>query len=196
MSDFIIACLSSVCASLWFIRKHTNRYQTNNHYHFQRMMSLQEPSESQREAHNPTHLPRRTWCGCCVQVNGEDNHHKVVQAQGPVVQVDLALLKDEEGGESTCLFWADVISPTCTLVKLHAFEVGRTTYEKSGRQRQILRLTKPCGGTWRIGIPTFTIAFESNVTFPWKVKSVVFVAVLAAVGLILLCFVRWHRQVI
>ena len=103
MSDFIIACPSSVCASLWFIRKHTNRYQTNHQYHFKRMMSLQEPSESQRDAHNPTHLPRRTWCECCVQLNGEDNHHKMVQAQDTVVQVDLALLKDEEGGESTCL---------------------------------------------------------------------------------------------
>ena len=34
------------------------------------------PSHDERERHNATHLPYRSWCPICVQARGKEDSHK------------------------------------------------------------------------------------------------------------------------
>ena len=45
------------------------------------------PSHEERERHNATHLPYRSWCPVCVQARGkEDSHRKNKKKEDEVLQ--------------------------------------------------------------------------------------------------------------
>ena len=58
-----------------------------------------DPTQEERERHNKTHLPHRSWCAVCVQARArEDKHYKAVNAERelglPRVSLDYGQLED------------------------------------------------------------------------------------------------------
>ena len=103
-----------------------------------------QPTEQERELHNLTHLPFRSWCPICVQSRSKTNPHKTLPSiTTPLLQADYGFLVDRETREEfpvlTCI---DVTTGLATstvvqakgvnnyaLAELRRFihEVGRTT---------------------------------------------------------------------
>ena len=64
-----------------------------------------DPTQEERERHNKTHLPHRSWCAVCVQARArEDKHYKAVNAERelglPRVSLDYGQLEDTVEGEA------------------------------------------------------------------------------------------------
>ena len=56
-----------------------------------------QPTEAERELHNLTHLPFRSWCKICQQARGrKDYKHRQVFDSRPTIQVDYCFLVSEE----------------------------------------------------------------------------------------------------
>ena len=60
-----------------------------------------QPTEAERELHNLTHMPFRSWCKICVQAKARKNYHKQVFDSRPTVQVDYAFLVSSTTEEQT-----------------------------------------------------------------------------------------------
>ena len=59
-----------------------------------------QPTQKEREEHDVTHLPFRSWCRVCLEAKGkEDPHHRVREErkqQGvPVISIDYAFMGQE-----------------------------------------------------------------------------------------------------
>jgi len=59
----------------------------------------QEPTQEERELHNLTHMPYRSWCPLCVRTKGRGDYHKQRYDKKPVVQVDYCFLTSTLDGE-------------------------------------------------------------------------------------------------
>ena len=59
-----------------------------------------DPTRREREEHDITHLPYRSWCRTCVEAKGkEDPHKKVSEIQPeelPIVSMDYAFMSQED----------------------------------------------------------------------------------------------------
>ena len=76
------------------------------------------PSHEEREKHNATHLPYRSWCHICVQARGREDDHKrnkekQVEAVPTVVMDYKAFGQDEEDESLTSIVMRDKRT-TCT----------------------------------------------------------------------------------
>ena len=61
-----------------------------------------EPSEQQRQVHNMTHLPFRSWCPHCVHGKAKEQQSVKSTDRQPVIQVDYCFVttgKDSHGSE-------------------------------------------------------------------------------------------------
>lgn len=50
------------------------------------------PTEAERQLHNLTHLPYRTWCNHCFKGKGKEQHHLKLASRSPTVQLDYHFL--------------------------------------------------------------------------------------------------------
>ena len=55
-----------------------------------------EPIQQERELHNLTHMPYRSWCSVCVGTKGRGDYRKQVYDKKPVIQVDYAFIVDKK----------------------------------------------------------------------------------------------------
>ena len=51
-----------------------------------------EPTAQERQLHNLTHLPYRTWCQECVTAKGKLEKHMRQPTKQPVIQMDFGFL--------------------------------------------------------------------------------------------------------
>ena len=69
--------------------------------------SPSEPSEQERELHNLTHLPYRSWCPVCVQSKGRHSPHKAIKDRKAVLHIDFGFLSSKEApGDYITVFTA------------------------------------------------------------------------------------------
>jgi hypothetical protein len=54
-----------------------------------------EPTEQERQEHELTHLPFRSWCELCVKSKSKHSHSRTLTDRQPVVQVDYAFMTSE-----------------------------------------------------------------------------------------------------
>ena len=106
------------------------------------------PSQQERELHELTHLPFRSWCPICTQAKArQDVHRRSTQKSLPVIQVGYAFVSSAADGlEATVLTAIDTITgmSLATIVtskgyNAHAIaELRRFVYEM-GRTSGILQ---------------------------------------------------------
>ena len=62
-----------------------------------KMQDPRAPTQAEREEHELTHLPYRSWCIHCVKGRGKDAPHLVAASDGvlPEVHFDFAFMGDE-----------------------------------------------------------------------------------------------------
>ena len=62
-----------------------------------------QPSQQEKEEHEMTHLPFRSWCRPCIMARGrEEDCHKSMEEerQVPVVHLDYMFMRDEKEGKT------------------------------------------------------------------------------------------------
>ena len=68
------------------------------------------PTQQERDTHNLTHLPFRSWCPVCVKARGLPDHHTSKKKNNtttrPVIQIDYAFVTSQETKEQTTLLTA------------------------------------------------------------------------------------------
>ena len=61
-----------------------------------------EPTEAEREEHEMTHIPFRSWCRHCVRGRGKEEACRQVKKEYDVAEVHMDFMfMGEEGGEET-----------------------------------------------------------------------------------------------
>ena len=101
-----------------------------------------EPTPQQREIHNLTHLPYRTWCEICVKAKGKERPSKKSSDRQPAVQVDYCFVTTGAGCPTVTVLTAVdiqtgyasfVVTPakgrekySIAELKRFIFEIGRT----------------------------------------------------------------------
>ena len=73
-----------------------------------------EPTWQERELHELTHLPFRSWCPLCVETESKDDHHTTQADKQPVIQLDYCFITEQTTGfKLTLLVLIDVLSGLC-----------------------------------------------------------------------------------
>ena len=80
-----------------------------------------EPTWQERQLHELTHLPFRSWCPLCVQTKSKDDHHKLQKDKQPVIQVDYCYIS-EQGTNLilTILVLVDILTGLCAATVVSA----------------------------------------------------------------------------
>eukprot|EP00971_Amphidinium_carterae_P008096 160322-Amphidinium_carterae.1 len=75
----------------------------------------QEPSAAERELHNVTHIPFRSWCVICVRSKARGTYHKGSLKSKSIIQMDCTFLKHSgEPGQRTRLITVLTMVETVT----------------------------------------------------------------------------------
>ena len=93
-----------------------------------------QPTAQEREEHELTHLPYRSWCTTCVQSKARQDHHKPQQSKQPAIQYDLAHIKGNQDKTVVPIFTAiDVQTGTSMAVYVHdkTQQLYRSVYKTS-----------------------------------------------------------------
>ena len=77
-----------------------------------------EPTSQERQEHNLTHLPYRTWCQVCVEAKGKLHQHPRLTSKQPVVQIDYGFL-GLEGDEQRKLTLLCIVDTTSAVSYTH-----------------------------------------------------------------------------
>ena len=61
-----------------------------------------QPTQQEREAHNVTHIPIRSWCVHCMRGRGKDCYHKRLANSNevPRIGMDYMFLTERGGGHT------------------------------------------------------------------------------------------------
>ncbi|OLP95901.1 hypothetical protein AK812_SmicGene21924 [Symbiodinium microadriaticum] len=102
------------------------------------------PTEQEREEHNLTHLPFRSWCHICVQAKSRQNHSKKLRMKQPVLQCDYSFMSDKGSDTQVTLLNArDVITGMSTSVVVP--NKGRSVYAEAELRRFVLDIGRTFG---------------------------------------------------
>ena len=101
-----------------------------------------EPTQQERELHNLTHVPYRSWCEICVKAKGKETPSRRNLDRQPVIQVDYCFLTTGDGCPTATVltavdiqtgFGSAVVTPSkgrdqysIAELKRFVFEIGRT----------------------------------------------------------------------
>ena len=79
-----------------------------------------EPTKQEREIHNLTHLPYRSWCPICVRAKGKQTPHRKGGSTKPLIQVDFAFVSipEDPKSQATILTGIDVRTQMCMAVQI------------------------------------------------------------------------------
>ena len=95
------------------------------------------PTEQEREEHNLTHLPFRSWCHICVQAKSQQNHSKKLRMKQPVLQCDYSFMSDKGSDTQVTLLNArDVITGMSTSAVVP--NKGHSVYAEAELRRFVL----------------------------------------------------------
>ena len=102
------------------IQENHDEGQQHEHHVAHRARGLrqpQQPTPQQIAEHNLTNLPYRNWCPICVQGKGRQDNYKKQQSGQPVIQVDFAYMKSQQGPKTIPVLTAvDVTTQLCMAV--------------------------------------------------------------------------------
>ena len=102
------------------------------------------PTEQEREEHNLTHLPFRSWCHICVQAKSRQNHSKKLRMKQPVLQCDYSFMSDKgSDAQVTLLNARDVITGMSTSVVVP--NKGHSVYAEAELRRFVLDIGRTFG---------------------------------------------------
>ena len=102
------------------------------------------PTEQEREEHNLTHLPFRSWCHICVQAKSRQNHSKKLRMKQPVLQRDYSFMSDKGSDTQVTLLNArDVITGMSTSVVVP--NKGHSVYAEAELRRFVLDIGRTFG---------------------------------------------------
>ena len=100
-----------------YIQENHDEEQQHEHHEAHRARQPQQPNPQQIAEHNLTHLPYRNWCPICVQGKGRQDNFKKQQSRQPVIQVDFAYIKSQQGPKTIPVLTAvDVTTQLCMAV--------------------------------------------------------------------------------
>ena len=70
----------------------------------QRKAGPREPTKEEKEEHEKTHLPFRSWCRHCVRGRGKEEACRKVERtpEIPEVHIDFMFMGGGEGGKDVC----------------------------------------------------------------------------------------------
>ena len=104
-----------------------------------------EPTQEERELHELTHLPFRSWCSTCVKAKSRQSHSLPIKNSQPVIQLDYSFMTSEMDPEqqTTLLNAVDVttkLAMTCVVPRK-----GRSKYAKAELKKFILEVGRTFG---------------------------------------------------
>ena len=140
------------------------------------MKAPASPTAIERDLHNMTHLPFRSWCLVCLKAKSKSDQHKHLKLKQPLIQVDFAFWTDSTGFSLPILTAIDVISAMAsasalpskefsnyavTELKRFVYEVGRT-YEiiQCGQENVSIAIVKAVIN--EIGGTTYRLASKGS----------------------------------
>ena len=101
------------------------------------------PTEQEREEHNLTHLPFRSWCPVCVQAKSRQDHSKKLRMKQPVLQCDYSFMPDKGENQVTLLNVRDVITGLALAVVVP--RKGHSVYAEAELRRFVLDIGRTFG---------------------------------------------------